>query len=116
MEIILGSIKQAVEVHSSIPEFNKPSDINYFEERYKNKKHVIFIALENDKPIGYMISYDRYNDNSIYCWMVGVNPKYRNQKVLSFLMNELELWAKKSSYDCIKIKTSNKSIFIIFPT
>ena len=110
MKIKQGNIKQAVAVHSEIPEFEggKPAEEQYFQERYENKENVIFIAFENEKSIGYMISYDRYNDNSIYCWMAGVVPKHREQKVLSKMMLELENWAKEKNYRKIKIKTSNK--------
>ncbi|MGB1019212.1 MAG: GNAT family N-acetyltransferase [Chitinophagales bacterium] len=108
MKVILGNIEQAVEVHSKIPEFSKPAEVNYFKERYQNKKHIIFIALKEKKPIGYMISYDRYSDGSIYCWMAGVLPNFRKLKALSAMMNALEKWSKENNYKAIKIKTSNK--------
>lgn len=108
MKVIEGNIKQALEVHSLISEFNKPSDEQFFEERYQNKKHVIFIAFYMDVPIGYMISYDRYNDGSIYCWMAGVKSEFRKQKALTLMMSSLENWSKENSFKTIKIKTSNK--------
>lgn len=104
-----SSIENAIIVHASIPEFDKTAaDAEYFKERYRNKKHVIHIAYIEDKPIGYMISYDQFEDDSIYCWMAGVNPSFRERGVLKKLMLTLEEWCKKNNIHTLHIKTSNK--------
>ena len=54
-----------------------------------------------------MISYDRFGDGSIYCYMTGTDPKFRRNGILKSLMNYLEKWAKEKGYKKIKIKTRN---------
>ncbi len=101
------SIAVAVTLHATIPEFDKPVDAAFFEERYKGKQHIIFVAYLDQKPIGYMISYDRFSDGSIYCWMAGVKPEFRKLGVLTKLMEKLESWCKENSIHTIHIKTRN---------
>ena len=101
------SIDVAVTLHATIPEFDKPADAAFFEERYKGKQHVIFVAYLDEKPIGYMISYDRFSDGSIYCWMAGVNPEFRKLGALTKLMEKLESWCKENSIHTIHIKARN---------
>lgn len=102
------SIDVAVTVHATIPEFNKPADTAYFEERYNGKRHVIFVAYLDERPIGYMISYDKFGDGSIYCWMAGVNPEFRKLGALTKLTEKLESWCKENSIHTIHIKTRNR--------
>ncbi len=100
------SIAQATEVNNTIPEFEQHIP-DYFENRYKGKEHLVLVSYIDQKPAGYMICYDRYADGSIYCWMAGVNPKFRGCGVLKELMSYLETWAKKNGYIMVKIKTRN---------
>lgn len=102
------SIDVAATVHATVPEFDKPAGTEYFEDRYKGKQHVIFVAYLNEKPIGYMISYDKFGDDSIYCWMAGVNPEFRKKGALTNLMEKLESWCKENSIHTIHIKTRNR--------
>lgn len=62
-------IEEAVNVNASIVEFNKPYQKNYFEKRYKNKNELIIVAYINEQPAGYIVGYDKFSDNSFYCWM-----------------------------------------------
>lgn len=101
------SIQVAVSVHATIPEFDKPVNTVFFEDRYEGKQHVIFVAYLDETPIGYMISYDKHEDNSIYCWMAGVNPKFRRKGSLQLMMNKLETWCKENDIHTIHIKTRN---------
>lgn len=102
-----GSIEDAIFVHNQIPEFNK-SKSKIFETRIENYKSVIHIAYQGEIRIGYIVSYDRYNDKSIYCWMAGVIPENRKLKAFTLMMKKLEEWSAKNEFETIKIKTSNK--------
>lgn len=109
-KIILKKVqlKECLEINKSIPEFNKEkySD-DYFTSRYKGKNPLLFATYVGKKPVGYMIGYDKYHDNSFYCWMVGVVPQYRHQGILKKMMAFFEKQAKKQGYTTIKLTTRN---------
>ncbi len=100
-------IEEAVKVNVSIVEFDEPYPKECFEERYKGKEKLIIAAYLGNQPAGYMVGYDKFGDGSFYCWMAGVNPKFRGKGVLKALMDYQENWAKKKGYKKIKIKTRN---------
>lgn len=100
-------IEEAIKVNSTIIEFNPPYQKDYFENRYKDKDKLIIVAYINKQPAGYIVGYDRFKDRSFYCWLLGVNPKYRKKGVLKILMNYQNKWAKEKGYNKIKIKTRN---------
>lgn len=99
-------IEEAVKVNSTIVEF-KPYSKEYFEERYKDKEKLIIVAYLDNQPAGYFVGYDEFGDGSFYCWMGGVNPKFRKKGVFKALMNYQEKWAKNKGYRKIRIKTRN---------
>lgn len=100
-------IEEAVKVNETIVEFDETYSKKHFEEKYKDKEKLIIVAYLENQPAGYMVSYDKFGDGSIYCWMGGVNPKFRRNGVWKALMSYLEKWAKNKRYDKIKIKTRN---------
>lgn len=101
------SIEVAVLVNSTITEFDKPYDKSYFEERCKDKVCLILVAYVDNHPAGYMISYDRTNDGSFYCWMAGVEPPFRRLELLNKMMQYLYDWSKSHGYNRLTIKTRN---------
>lgn len=109
IEIKEVDINEAIEVHKSVLEFNETEPKpEYFENRYKNKDKLIIVAYYNNIPIGYVIGYDKYEDEeSFYCWMAGVNNNYRRQGALKALMNYQIKWARDKGYKKLKIKTRN---------
>jgi len=100
-------IEEAVKVNATIVEFDAPYQKDYFEDRYKNKDKLIIVAYVNDQPSGYIVGYDKFEDGSFYCWMAGVNPKFRKLGLLKTLMDYEDKWAKEKGYNKIKIKTRN---------
>jgi ribosomal protein S18 acetylase RimI-like enzyme len=100
-------IEAAVAVNASITEFEEHYDRAYFEDKYKDSTKVILVAYVDNQPAGYMVSYDKSNDDSFYCWMVGVNPLFRRLGILKKLMAYMEKWAKQQGYQKIMIKTRN---------
>lgn len=109
IEIKEVDINEAIEVHKSVLEFNETEpNPEYFENRYKNKDKLIIVAYYNNIPIGYVIGYDKYEDEeSFYCWMAGVNNNYRRLGALKALMNYQIKWARDKGYKKLKIKTRN---------
>ncbi|MBI4150201.1 GNAT family N-acetyltransferase [Candidatus Woesearchaeota archaeon] len=101
-------IEEVVEVNKTIVEFREPYTREQFEERYGDKEKLIIVAHINKQPAGYIVSYDRFDDGSLYCWRAGVDPQFRRKGVLKALMDYQEQWARKHGYKKIKIKTRNK--------
>ncbi len=100
-------IEEAVRVSSTIVEFDEVYQRDYFESRYKDKQKLIIVAYVDDQPAGYIVGYDEYHDGSFYCWMAGVDPKFRKRGVLKALMDYEDNWARKNGYNKIRIKTRN---------
>jgi ribosomal protein S18 acetylase RimI-like enzyme len=102
-----ASIEDVVSVNSTITEFGKPYKKEYFEEKCTKKDNLIIVAYINNNSVGYIVWYNRDNDGSFYCWMAGVDPKYRQLGVLKKLMNYGFKRAQNKGYKKIKIKTRN---------
>ncbi len=109
IEIKEVNIEEVLKVHRNIPEFYEliPKK-DYFENRYKRREKLIIVAYYNGIPAGYIIGYDKFQDNkSFYCWMAGVDVNYRRLGILTQLMNYQTNWAKTKGYCILKIKTRN---------
>lgn len=102
------SIDEIVKVNQNVIEFDgKDTKAEDFEKRYQDKDKLLIVAYYENIPIGYIIGYDRDNDGSFYCWMAGVDNNYRRLGALTSLMNYQMDWAKKKSYNKLKIRTRN---------
>lgn len=103
-----GKIKDALDLERKIPEF----EINFTEEdfnnRLANKDSVILIAKVDDRPVGYLVAYDRFEDGSIYLWNAGVEKDFRKLGIFIKLMEVFEKWSRDRKYKDIKIKTMNR--------
>lgn len=103
-----SNLLTAMGVHTLIPEFtDKSYTLEYFASRIRGKRHLILVAYHDEEEAGYLVAYDRFNDGSFYCWMVGVTPDFREKGILKALMDYLFEWAKEKGYQKIKIKTRN---------
>ena len=91
-------IEIAVKVNATITEFDKPYDKAYFEARYKNSVSLVLVAYVDNQPAGYMVSYEKNNDGSFYCWMTGVDPIFFLFLLLNKMMEYLNDWAKNHGY------------------
>jgi GNAT superfamily N-acetyltransferase len=101
-------LQTVLDVHEKIPEFKGAGyDLNVFEDRLKGKSHLISVGFVEEVPAGYMMSYERWADGSIYCWLAGVDPEFRRHGVMTRLMAALGKWAKEKGYKKITIKTRN---------
>lgn len=109
IEIKEVNIEEVLKVHRNIPEFYEliPKK-DYFENKYKRREKLIIVAYYNGIPAGYIIGYDKFQDNkSFYCWMAGVDVNYRRLGILTQLMDYQTNWAKTKGYSILKIKTRN---------
>ena len=101
-----GIIEDAINISMQLPEFHNPHQKEVYEERLKGKKHLILIAFENKKPIGFKVGYER--DDTFYSWMGGVLPKFRKIGIAKALAKNQEEWARKNGFKTITFKTRNR--------
>ena len=117
LQILPGRWGEIFSIHKRIPEFEGDARKNSpesFAFKVGNTNHQVVRALVGGADAGYMVSYDRAvdetgkSDGSIYCWMAGVIPEFRQKHgVLKAMMQNLEQWARTNGYTSILIKTKN---------
>ncbi len=103
-----GPIEEVLEVLKTLPEFDKPFSKEYFEKEIGTSEKLILLAYIQKQPVGFIVSYDKFQDGSLYCWWAGVDPKYRQKGILTKLMEYQDKWAKGHGFTSIKIKTINQ--------
>lgn len=111
-----ASTRQSLEVFEKIPEFLSPYyNISEFESRLKHRKHINLIAYHKDEIAGFMTAYDRYQDGSLYLWLTGVLPDFRQKGLGQEMFERLESWARFNRYEKVLFKTRNpfKSMMIL---
>lgn len=101
------TLKEALEVFSKIPEWDRPEagTVEYCEKRTKDKENIVLAAYAEDKIVGYLIGYEK--DNSFYCWVAAVIKEYRRRKILTKMMEMFENRAQSLGYNQVTIKTLN---------
>lgn len=108
IEIREITIEEAFEVHGRVLEFDELSVIEDFINRYTGKVHVIIGAYLEEKLVGYIIAYDKHQDNQrFYIWMAGVDNNYRRLGALKKMIDYVTIWAKENGYSKLAIKTRN---------
>lgn len=101
-----ASFAEIARAHQNIPEFENMPE-SHFAERCANNEHLAITAHINGDMAGYALCYDRYNDGSLYIWMVGVDPAFRRAGIYTALHTYIETSAKDRSYRSLRIKTRN---------
>ncbi|MBI5079617.1 GNAT family N-acetyltransferase [Candidatus Wolfebacteria bacterium] len=104
-----NNIKDAVKVLSTIPEFEYSFSEESLKKELKGKKYLIVVGYVDGNPAGCAVSFDRFGDDSLYCWLVGVNPNFRGLGIMALMMEYQEKWAKSNHYKVLRIKTRNDS-------
>ncbi|MFQ6677643.1 MAG: GNAT family N-acetyltransferase [Fidelibacterota bacterium] len=105
--IVEDQLEDAVAVSKKISEFDQPFELEEYQIRLKNN-HLILTALFHNKPVGFKIGYDRFEDGSFYSWMGGVLPEYRKKGIAKMLADYQEKWAVENGYSAIRLKTRKK--------
>ena len=106
IQIKLGNIEEAIELHKQIPEFNVANPKKEYHDRLLGKDPIILIAYINQQKIGYKVGYNE--DEYFYSWMGGVVPGYRGIGVAAKLASTQEELVRKLSIFRIRFKTQNK--------
>ena len=101
-------LDDAFMVSTNIPEFDDPYEISEYSKRLNSTVHLILTAYDDHNPIAFKIGYHRHSDGSFYSWMGGILPNYRRKGIANNLADHQEAWAKKKSYNSIKVQTRSK--------
>ena len=78
-----------------------------YEEKLKDKEVTIFIALAEGRIVGDLIAYPR--NGAFHCWMTGVLPEYRGQRIATELTDMAEEYARKNGYTKMTARVFNYS-------
>ena len=102
-----GAFRECGDLSTKIPELNSPYKIEEYKKRCAGK-YLALVAEIDNKPVGFKIGYDRFNNGSFYSWMGGVLPKFRRMGVAYSLANSQEKWAAENEFRSISLKTRKK--------
>ncbi len=108
LSIKSGTIAQVILVSNQIPEFKNPHQADEYEKRLEKANHLILVAFDQEKPVGFKVGYDRDNDGSFYSWMGAILPAYRQLGIAKELAIYQEQWAMKQGFKKIRMKTRNR--------
>jgi len=106
MNIEEGTIAEAVAISKEIPNFHQPPEAAAYEQRLSGVPHLILIAYDDNKAVGFKVGYER--DGFFYSWMGGVLPSHRRLGIAQALSDRQEEWAKAQNYFSITFKTRNQ--------
>lgn len=107
VEIKTVGIEEVLEVHQYVLEMDDlHPPKSFFTDRIGGLVSLITVAYLENNPIGYMISYEQ-SEKVVYCWLAGVDYRYRRMGTLTTLMDYHMDWARKRGYTKIQIKTRN---------
>lgn len=104
--ISISDIATAVATSQRIPEFVNPPEASEYEKRLNNTPHLILVAYDESRPVGFKVGYER--DGEFYSWMGGVLPSYRRRNIALRLAQKQEEWARKEGYKTVTFKTRNQ--------
>lgn len=109
-KIEISELNLLLTVLNKLPEFDAPFDEAMLLRRLNQPGAILLLAEFAGKPIGCKLAYNRYHDGSVYSWLGGVLPPYRNMGVASALLDELVLQAGRMFFNAIRMKTRNRHV------
>lgn len=84
-----------------------PHTLEKYKETIGNAPTLVLRGSVGGRPAGFLIGYDRFHDDSFYCWRVGVLPQFRRRGVLRAMMQTVEEWVGEHGYNKIRLTTRN---------
>ncbi len=84
----------------------EPYSLKQYQKKI-NKNSLIYLAKVDDCLVGNLISFPQ--KDSWYLWVLGVDKKYRKQKIATKLLNLTEKYATKKGYKEVTVKVYNVS-------
>ena len=88
----------------------------YLQELVDNRRFLGYTLWDNDLLIGAAFCHMRYNwrGDDITIDVMYISPDYQNKGYGQLLMNSIKLFAKKNSYACIILSTSENTPAFFF--
>lgn len=102
-----GTLKELLVIDLLLPEFEQKSSKEKLAQRLKNRKSLLLVACENDKPVAYKLGYE-ISSSEFYSWLGGVHPDYRKRGIATTLREVQESWAIENGYTNISVKSMNQ--------
>ena len=109
-EIGVDELHRVVQVLNHIPEFDSVFYRVKLEKYLTKPESILLLAESEGKPVGCKLAYNRYFDGSVYSWLGGVLPEYRNKGIATALLFKLEQEAKRKLFLSVRMKTRNKHV------
>lgn len=82
----------------------------FLKERFLNNENVVFLALENDKPVGFTQLYKTFSSVSLQPFYVlndlFVVPHFRKKGVGEALLNHTKTFCKKQGFKGLALETA----------
>lgn len=101
------SLEESLKVFNKIPEWDRPEagTVDFCQKKIDNKNHLILSSYVDGENAGYLIAYEK--NDSFYCWVVAVDPKYRRMGIHTQMMNRFIEYAKSNNFKRVSLKTVN---------
>lgn len=115
MEIVrktLDDLKVVENIEKRISEFRIPYTKKQYLDRLRNRKYSIFFALDEDRTVGYAVSYGK--GDKFYIWTIAVLKDYRGKGVAKELLENSIEAGKEFGYRKVFLKTRNTFKNMIF--
>jgi len=115
MEVVRKTLDQlhlVENIEKQVSEFKKPRNKTEYLNRLRNRKYSIFFAIENNKEIGYAVSYGKAD--KFYIWTIAVMEEYREKGVAKELLEKSIQAGKELGYSKVYLKTRNTFQNMIF--
>lgn len=82
--------------------------LDFFVNRIETKEDLVTVLCHDKETlIGFKLGY-RYDENTLYSWVGGVEISYREQGVAQKLLESQHSYAKKNGYQKIRTKSMNR--------
>lgn len=70
--------------------------------------HLVLVAVEGERVVGFKVGYQRDYDGSFYSWMGGVSNQHRRLGIAQRLADAMEDWCVSKGYHTLRFKTRNR--------
>lgn len=99
-------IETVVQISQQIPEFSGPPEATEYYHRLDGVSHLILVAYDGDRPVGFKVGYEREKD--FYSWMGAILPEYRQKGIAKALAQTQEEWVLDQGISILTFKTRNQ--------
>jgi len=102
-----GTLREAADVMSLIPEFDRTTSTDAMSERIGRATFLPLVAEEDGELIGFKLAYLLEN-GALYSWLGGVIPSARGRGVAQALLEAQEAWAKAHGVRSLRVTSRNR--------